>query len=191
MVTASGRAWLIEGLDPAVRQVFDLEAQIGPGYPAYELYHCALDPRDPDVAYVTANVYGGPNVFRTLDLTSDRPTWSDISGNGPRDPRKVYVHPATGDVITSYHHGSVIFPAGSGAGARAALDRKPDVLQDRAAEENRTLGHDGDLTAEGIQRGPFQWLAIDQHLPLIGIVLPGDQAQQRTLAGTTRPDDDR
>jgi hypothetical protein len=110
-VTASGRAWLIEGLDPTVRQVFDLEAQIGAGYPAYELYHCALDPRDPNLAYVTANVYGGPSVFRTLDLGSDRPTWTDISGNGPRQPRKVYVHPVTGDVISSQHHGSMIFPA--------------------------------------------------------------------------------
>jgi hypothetical protein len=132
MVTAGGRAWLLEGLVPAVRQVFDLRTAIGEGYPAYELQHCALDPRHPGTAYLTANVYGGPNVFRTLDLDSDRPTWTDISGNGPRDPRKVYVHPATGDVITSYHHGSTIFPAGSaGEGARMTLAAAPASLYDR------------------------------------------------------------
>ena len=115
MVTASGKAYLIEGAAaPTTRLVFDLRAQIGAGYPAYELYHCAFDPHDPNVAYVTANVYGGPSIFRTLDLLSGAPTWTDISGNGPRQPRKVYVHPVTGEVITSYHHGSMIHPAPAG-----------------------------------------------------------------------------
>ena len=66
------------------------------------------------MAYITTNGYGGGSVFRTLDLLAATPTWTDISGNGPRDPRKVYVHPATGEVITSYHHGSMIYPAPEG-----------------------------------------------------------------------------
>ena len=114
MVTASGNAYLIEGVTPTIRKIFDLRAQIGAGYPAYELLHCAFDPRDADIGYITANVYGGPSVFRTLDLTSNEPTWSDIGGNGPRQPRRIYVHPATGDVITSYHHGSMILPPPKG-----------------------------------------------------------------------------
>ena len=64
-LTASGKAWLIEGEDkPTIRQVFDLKTQIGAGFPGYELYHCAFDPRDPAIAYVTANVFGGSSVFR-------------------------------------------------------------------------------------------------------------------------------
>jgi photosystem II stability/assembly factor-like uncharacterized protein len=112
MVTSTGRAYLIEGASaPKTRQVFDLKAQIGDGYPAYELYHCALDPRDPGVGYLTANVYGGPSVFRTLNLFDPQPVWTDISANAPRHPCKIYLHPATGEAITSYHHGSTIYPA--------------------------------------------------------------------------------
>jgi hypothetical protein len=119
---ASGRAFLIEGATaPTIRQVFDLEAQIGPGFPAYELYHGALDPRDPGVAYVTANVYGGGTVFRTVNLFDAVPAWTDISGNGPRQPRKIYLHPATGEVISSFHHGSMILPPPSGQRAAFGL----------------------------------------------------------------------
>jgi hypothetical protein len=115
MVTATGRAYLIEGASaPTTRQVFDLKAQIGDGYPAYELYHCALDPRDPSVGYVTANVYGGSSVFRTLNLLDAQPVWTDISANAPRHPCKIYLHPATGEAIVSYHHGSAIYPAPDG-----------------------------------------------------------------------------
>jgi hypothetical protein len=115
MVTATGRAYLIEGATaPTTRQVFDLRAQIGDGYPAYELYHCALDPRDPNIGYVTANVYGGPSVFRTLNLGDATPVWTDITGNAPRNPSKIYLHPATGEPIISYHQGSDIYPAPTG-----------------------------------------------------------------------------
>ena len=99
---------------PTIRKIFDLRAQIGAGYPAYELYHCAFDPRDADIG-----LHHRQRLRRALGLPHARPhepapTWTDISGNGPRQPRKIFVHPVTGDVITSYHHGSMILPPPEG-----------------------------------------------------------------------------
>ena len=114
-VTASGKAWLIEGeTAPTVRQVFDLRTAAGPGLPAYELYHCALDSRDPGVAYVSANVYGATALFRSVNLGDAVPAWAALGGGGSRQPSKVFVHPATGEVITSAFHGSMILPSPSG-----------------------------------------------------------------------------
>ena len=142
MVTASGKAYLIEGLPaPTTRRIFDLQAQIGPGYPAYELYHCAFDPHDPNVAYITTNNYGASSVFRTLDLLAATPTWTDISGNGPRDPRKVFVHPVTAEVITSYHHGSMIYP-------------RPRAGAPPSASPPRSTTGSGPFPASGSNRPP-------------------------------------
>ena len=60
------------------------------------------------------NIYGGSSVFRTRNLGDATPTWEDISGNGPRQPRYLFVHPVTGELISSYHQGSMILPAPSG-----------------------------------------------------------------------------
>lgn len=122
MVGATGKGYLAEGASRAAfRQVFDLRAQIGSGFPAYELYHCALDSRNPDVAYITANVYGGPVIFRSLNLTAAQPVWEDLSAGAPHNPCRVYIHPATGEVIVSYHHGSMIHPAPAGYRERFAI----------------------------------------------------------------------
>jgi hypothetical protein len=119
---ANGSAYLFEGESaPAIRKVFDLRALIGPGYPGYELVNGALDPHDPEVAYISGNVYGGSSVFRTRNLGATTPTWEDISGNGPRQPRFLFVHPVTGDVLSSFYHGSMILPPPSGQRAAFAL----------------------------------------------------------------------
>ena len=66
------------------------------------------------MAYVTAFRYGGARIWKTANLFSGAPTWTDISGYGGNMsacPHKVYVHELTGDVIASYQQGSVIYPA--------------------------------------------------------------------------------
>jgi hypothetical protein len=64
------------------------------------------------VAYVSLNRYGGPCVFKTTDLDSATPTWTDITGDFcPKCPLKLFIHHLTGDLIVGYHSGTFIYPA--------------------------------------------------------------------------------
>jgi hypothetical protein len=110
--SASGKVYRIEGqTNPTITKVFDLVDQLGPGEPGYEIADVAVDPFDAKVVYVASNTYGGPCVFRTTDGGG---TWHDITGNAPRQPGRVWVHPHTADVMRSTTHGTQVFVPPSG-----------------------------------------------------------------------------
>lgn len=97
----------------SVRTVFTVsDYSFGSTWPSNQPYSTALDPFNPNVAYVSLNRYGGPCVFKTTNLDAATPTWSDITGDFcPKCPLKLFIHPLTGDLIVGYHSGTFIYPA--------------------------------------------------------------------------------
>lgn len=65
----------------------------------------------------------------------------------------------------------------------------PDVVRDRPVEQVRMLEHHTDQRAPGIGIDIGGVDAIDHDLPALGCVQPGDQGQDRALAGAGRADD--
>ena len=62
-----------------------------------------------------------------------------------------------------------------------------DVVADRPVEQNRLLKHETDLRAQGRQRVVSDVFAVDADAAAVGIVEPGDEANQRGLPRTGGP----
>lgn len=59
-----------------------------------------IDPSNSAVAYVTISNFGAPNVFKTTNLTSGTPTWTNISGTIPQVAVSSFVvHPTNSNII--------------------------------------------------------------------------------------------
>ncbi len=67
--------------------------------------------------------------------------------------------------------------------------RVADVLGDAGREEHRVLRHDGELTPEILQPEVAEVDAVEPDLPLPRVVEPGEQVDQRALAGPGRAGD--
>ena len=65
----------------------------------------------------------------------------------------------------------------------------PDVVADRAAEERRFLGHEADPLAQARRRDAPDVLTIDGDAARRHIPQPWDQADERRLARSGRPDE--
>lgn len=128
-------ALVTQGSPVTVRTVATVTA-LRPGavsavWPDAETYATALDPLS-TAAYVTLNNYGGPVIYKTANINAATPVWTDITGydgNMAPCPHKVYVDEHTGDVICSYHHGSVIYPAHAEVSGRSRYNRVLTYLQ--------------------------------------------------------------
>ena len=59
-----------------------------------------IDPNNSSIAYVTVSSFGVPNVFRTTDLATGTPTWTNISGTIPQVPVSAFiVDPAASNIL--------------------------------------------------------------------------------------------
>lgn len=103
--TSSGKVHLIDGREGRSTVVFDLRKLLPGGLPGYEVQSVVVDPFDEDLIYVSVNTYGAAVVFRSRDGGS---SWHDVTGNAPRIPGRLMIHPHTSDVILSWQHGSHI-----------------------------------------------------------------------------------
>jgi len=64
-----------------------------------------------------------------------------------------------------------------------------DVLGDARREEDRLLEDDGELPAQVGEPGVSEVDLIEEDRPLPGVVEPGEEAQERRLAGARGPHD--
>ncbi len=61
------------------------------GVPAGYIARTAIDPKNPDRAYVTLANFGVNNVYRTNNLSAAQPTWTSVSTGLPQVPASAFV----------------------------------------------------------------------------------------------------
>ncbi|MCA1727553.1 MAG: hypothetical protein LC722_07870, partial [Actinobacteria bacterium] len=117
--TSSGRVWVTasgRGTPPAWTEVTGLL----PTGPNGRVSSIAVDPSNPDVAYLTHTFFGVPHVWKTTDRGG---TWTSIDGNlpdvpvstvavNPRNPQMVFIGTDIG-VFESPNGGATWHPSGS------------------------------------------------------------------------------
>ncbi len=66
---------------------YDTANQVTNGFIA----RAVVDPNNASIAYVTVSIFGSPNVFKTTNLNTGSPTWTNISGTIPQVPVSAFV----------------------------------------------------------------------------------------------------
>ena len=61
------------------------------GVPNNYIARAAIDPKNPDRAYVTLANFGLPTVYRTNNLSAPQPTWTTVSNGLPQVPASAFV----------------------------------------------------------------------------------------------------
>ncbi|MFO0844788.1 MAG: autotransporter-associated beta strand repeat-containing protein [Gemmataceae bacterium] len=108
-----------------------------------------VDPNNRDIAYVTVNAFGGPQVYRTTDAGRN---WSPLATGLPDSPAwKVVVNPRNNDVYVGNDRGVYRLPGGNGTWVRFG-NGMPQVQVRELVINNTT----NTITAGTYGRGVFQ-----------------------------------
>lgn len=122
-------------------------SDVSAGLPNRYVTHIAVDPRDPDAAWVTVSGFGTGHVFRTTDGGA---TWSDIAGDLPDAPANwVLPLPQASLLVVGTDVG--LFTAGLDGGSWTSDSGLPNVVVSGLALEPAT----GTLVATTFGRGAF------------------------------------
>lgn len=97
---------------PTETTIFDARNYVS-GYPAYQCRSFAVDPRDPDLGYVSLYMWGCPNVYRCRNLTTTTGAagdWESIATDDtdglPHIDMELNVHPHTSELFATGPHGT-------------------------------------------------------------------------------------
>lgn len=102
---------IVGATSPTETTIFDARDFVS-GFPEYQCRSFAVDPRNPNLGYVSLYMWGCPNVYRTLNLLDATPSWTSIATGDadglPHIDMELNIHPNTSELFATGPHGTYV-----------------------------------------------------------------------------------